>query len=162
MGVLDGRFSVTEDRFGEHVVVELRQGGATQDVTGANKEEYIELVVSHLIARRIAEQFRPFMEGLEDVLLLDLLWLFDEHELELLIGGMKEIDMDDWTQFTDYRGYEKVDGPGDRVVLGGPPLVACGTQGTPAPIDDGHLARARQRLQGSPRQRRPAPLYDRE
>jgi hypothetical protein len=31
--VLEETFSVTEDRFGEHVVVELRPGGATQDVT---------------------------------------------------------------------------------------------------------------------------------
>jgi len=29
------------------------------------------------------------------VLLLDLLRVFYEHELELLIGGMTEIDMDD-------------------------------------------------------------------
>lgn len=59
---------------------------------------------------------------------MDLLHVFDERELELLIGGMSEIDMyvssspssflrthltplprDDWTKFTDYRGYEKTD-----------------------------------------------------
>ena len=74
---------------------------------------------------------------------------------------MTEIDMDEWTRFTDYRGYEKT-GPGDRVVLGVVPLVACGAQGAPAPIHDGHLARAHPRLQGSPGQRRPTPLYDRE
>ncbi|KAI9454451.1 HECT-domain-containing protein [Lactarius psammicola] len=108
-GVLEETFSVTEDRFGEHVVVELRPGGASQDVTEANKEEYVDLVVAHRIAGRIAEQFRAFMEGLGDVLPLDLLRVFDEHELELLIGGMTEIDMDDWTRFTDYRGYEKTD-----------------------------------------------------
>ncbi|KAI9435078.1 hypothetical protein H4582DRAFT_1972700, partial [Lactarius indigo] len=49
------------------------------------------------------------MEGIGDVLPLDLLRVFDEHELELLISGMTEIDMDDWTRFTDYRGYEKTD-----------------------------------------------------
>jgi E3 ubiquitin-protein ligase NEDD4 len=107
--VLEETFSVTEDRFGEHVVVDLRPGGATQDVTEANKEEYVDLVVAHRIAGRITEQFRAFMEGLGDVLPLDLLRVFDEHELELLIGGMTEIDMDDWTRFTDYRGYEKTD-----------------------------------------------------
>ena len=37
---------------------------------------------------------------------LDFLQAFDEHELELLIGGMIEIDMDNRTRFTDYRGYE--------------------------------------------------------
>ena len=49
------------------------------------------------------------MEGLGDALLLDLLRMFDDYDLELLIGGMTEIDMDDWTRFTDYRGYEKTD-----------------------------------------------------
>jgi E3 ubiquitin-protein ligase NEDD4 len=107
--VLEETFSVTEDRFGQHVIVELRPGGADQAVTEVNKEEYVELVVSHRIAGRISEQFRAFMEGLGDVLPLDLLRVFDEHELELLIGGMTEIDMDDWTRFTDYRGYEKTD-----------------------------------------------------
>ena len=45
------------------------------------------------------------MEGLGDALPLDLLRMFDDYDLELLIGGMTEIDMDDWTRFTDYRGY---------------------------------------------------------
>ena len=107
--MLEETFSVTEDRFGEHVIVDLRPGGSTQDVTESNKYDYVDLVVSHRIAGRITEQFRAFMEGLGDVLPLDLLRVFDEHELELLIGGMTEIDMDDWTRFTDYRGYEKTD-----------------------------------------------------
>ncbi len=38
MGVLEEMFSVTEDHFGEHVVVELRLGGATQEVIEANKK----------------------------------------------------------------------------------------------------------------------------
>ncbi|KAH9954579.1 hypothetical protein BC827DRAFT_1379414 [Russula dissimulans] len=107
--VLEESFCVTEDRFGEHVVVDLKPGGANLPVTETNKEEYVELVVTHRIAGRISEQFRAFRDGLGDVLPLDLLRVFDEHELELLIGGMTEIDMDDWTRFTDYRGYEKTD-----------------------------------------------------
>jgi E3 ubiquitin-protein ligase NEDD4 len=107
--VLEESFSVTEDRFGQHVIVDLKPGGADLPVTEVNKEEYVELVVSHRIAGRIAEQFRALLEGLGDVLPMDLVRVFDEHELELLIGGMTEIDMDDWTRFTDYRGYEKTD-----------------------------------------------------
>ena len=49
------------------------------------------------------------MKGLGDALPLDVLRVFDEHALELLIGGMTEIDIDDWTQFTDHRGYEDTD-----------------------------------------------------
>jgi len=77
---------VTEDRFGEHIVVELRPGGATEDVTEANKEQSVHLVVAHQIAGHIAEQFRAFMDGLGDVLPLDLLRVFDEREHDLLIG----------------------------------------------------------------------------
>src|SRR6266702_948367 len=44
MGVLDQTFSVTEDRFGEHVVIELRP--RTQDVMEADQEEYVDLFVS--------------------------------------------------------------------------------------------------------------------
>jgi E3 ubiquitin-protein ligase NEDD4 len=107
--VLEETFSVTEDRFGEHVVVELRPGGATQNVTESNKDEYVNLVVVRRIAGRIEEQFRAFMDGLSDLLPLYLLLVFNKHELELLIGGMEVIDMDDWTRFTDYRGYENTD-----------------------------------------------------
>ncbi len=49
------------------------------------------------------------MEEFGDLLPLDLLRAFGEHELELLIGGMTEITMGDWTQFTNYHGYEKAD-----------------------------------------------------
>ena len=108
MSVFDKTISVTEDRFGEHVVVGLRLGGAAQDVTEANKED-VDPVVVHRIARRIAEQFHAFMEEVGDVLPLDLLRVFDEHELELLIEGMTEIDMDDRTRFTDYGGSKKTD-----------------------------------------------------
>ncbi len=109
IGVLDKTFSVTEDCFGEHlvvvvVVVGLRPGAAAQDVTEVNKKD-VDLVVAH----RIAEQSRVFLEGLGDVPPLDLLRVFDEHELELLIGGITEIDMDDWTRFTDYLGFKKMD-----------------------------------------------------
>ena len=107
--VLEETFSVTEDRFGELVVLELIPGGATQDVTEVNKEEYVALAVTHRITERIAEQLRAFIEGLGDVLPLDVLRTFDEHELELMIGGMTEIDMDDWMRFTDYCGYERTD-----------------------------------------------------
>ena len=35
--------------------------------------------------------------------------MFDERELELLIGGIADIDVDDWKKHTDYRGYTESD-----------------------------------------------------
>lgn len=35
--------------------------------------------------------------------------MFDERELELLIGGIADIDVEDWKKHTDYRGYTESD-----------------------------------------------------
>lgn len=39
----------------------------------------------------------------------DLVNVFDERELELLIGGIADIDVEDWKKHTDYRGYQEQD-----------------------------------------------------
>jgi len=91
------------------VTIELKPGGEDIPVTESNKKDYVEAVVAYRISKRVKEQFDSFMEGLLELIPRDLINVFDERELELLIGGMSEIDMDDWTKFTDYRGYEKTD-----------------------------------------------------
>ncbi|KAJ7675766.1 hypothetical protein DFH06DRAFT_1292026 [Mycena polygramma] len=107
--VLDETFTMTEERFGELVTIELKPGGGDVPVTEENKKEYVDAVVAYRISRRVKSQFDAFMEGLLELVPTELINVFDERELELLIGGMSEIDMDDWTKFTDYRGYEKTD-----------------------------------------------------
>jgi hypothetical protein len=189
--VLEESFSTTEDRFGELVTIELKPDGESINVTEENKEEYVEvrlavvlfcrparcvlrtppssqsqLLVEHRIAKRVQDQFTAFLEGFCESIPLELIRVFDENELELLIGGVSEIDMcvprspascfvrrrafffsparrraffptlrgavllvlrgtalffvlraallmhadrDDWTKFTDYRGYERTD-----------------------------------------------------
>ncbi|KAG0700134.1 hypothetical protein DFH29DRAFT_933710 [Suillus ampliporus] len=107
--VLDETFTATEDRFGEIVEVELKPGGANIPVTEDNKKEYVDAVVEYRTKTRVREQSEAFMQGFKEIIPQDLIELFDERELELLIGGMSEIDTDDWIQYTDYRGYEKTD-----------------------------------------------------
>ncbi|KAH6911411.1 ubiquitin-protein ligase [Coprinopsis sp. MPI-PUGE-AT-0042] len=107
--VLYESFSITVEEFGEMRTIELKPGGEDISVTEENKKEYVDLVVEYRISKRVKEQFDAFMEGLLELIPRDLINVFDERELELLIGGMSEIDMDDWVKFTDYRGYEKTD-----------------------------------------------------
>ncbi|KAK7469288.1 hypothetical protein VKT23_003772 [Stygiomarasmius scandens] len=107
--VLDETFTTTEDRFGELVTIDLKSNGENIPVTEENKQEYVDAVVDYRISRRVKEQFGAFMEGLLELVPMELIGVFDEREMELLIGGMSEVDMDDWTKFTDYRGYEKTD-----------------------------------------------------
>ncbi|KAI0303491.1 ubiquitin-protein ligase [Multifurca ochricompacta] len=104
--VIDETFTTMEERFGEMVTIELKPGGADVPVTEENKKEYVDLVVEYRISKRVKEQFDAFMSGFSELIPQDLINVFDERELELLIGGMSEIDVDDWTKFTDYRGYE--------------------------------------------------------
>ncbi|PPQ89104.1 hypothetical protein CVT25_006476 [Psilocybe cyanescens] len=107
--IIDETFTTTEERFGEMVTVELKPGGEEIPVTEENKKEYVESVVEYRISKRVKEQFEAFMSGFSELIPQDLITVFDERELELLIGGMSEIDVDDWTKFTDYRGYEMND-----------------------------------------------------
>jgi E3 ubiquitin-protein ligase NEDD4 len=107
--IIDETFTTTEERFGEMVTIELISGGADMPVTDENKKDYVEAVVEYRISKRVKEQFEAFMSGFSELIPQDLITVFDERELELLIGGMSEIDVDDWTKFTDYRGYEMND-----------------------------------------------------
>ena len=108
-GILDLTFSVDDERFGELVTVDLKPGGRDIEVTDENKREYIELYTQWKIVDRIQEQFKAFMDGFNELIPEDLVTVFDERELELLIGGIAEIDVEDWKKHTDYRGYQESD-----------------------------------------------------
>ncbi|GMK59791.1 hypothetical protein CspeluHIS016_0900080 [Cutaneotrichosporon spelunceum] len=111
-GVIEETFSITEEHFDEIVTIDLKEDGQRIDVTEQNKKEYVELVTEYRIQRRVKDQFEAFMTGFNELIPQELINVFDERELELLIGGMSEIDMDDWQKHTDYRGYN----PSDEVV----------------------------------------------
>jgi hypothetical protein len=91
--VIDETFTTTEERFGEMVTIELKPGGADVTVTEDNKKEYVDHIVDYRISKRVKEQFEAFMSGFSELIPQDLVTVFDERELELLIGGMSEIDV---------------------------------------------------------------------
>lgn len=67
------------------------------------------MVTEWKIVKRVEEQFNAFMSGFNELIPADLVNVFDERELELLIGGIADIDVDDWKKHTDYRGYQESD-----------------------------------------------------
>ena len=64
-------------------------------------------MVEWRIQKRVEEQFNAFVTGFNELIPADLVNVFDERELELLIGGIADIDVNDWKKHTDYRGYEE-------------------------------------------------------
>ena len=100
-------FTVDFELLGEIKPVELKPGGGDIAVTEENKREYLELVTDRRMSRGIEEQTKSFLEGFNEVVPLEWLQYFDERELELMLCGMQEIDVDDWQRNTIYRHYTK-------------------------------------------------------
>ncbi|CAH6719582.1 E3 ubiquitin-protein ligase Rsp5p [[Candida] jaroonii] len=107
--VLDLTFSAEDDKFGEIVEIDLKENGKNIEVTEENKHEYVELISEWRISKRVEEQFKAFITGFNELIPQELVNVFDERELELLIGGLAEIDVEDWKKHTDYRGYSETD-----------------------------------------------------
>ncbi|KAH7085173.1 hypothetical protein BKA63DRAFT_12371 [Paraphoma chrysanthemicola] len=106
---LELTFATDDERFGETVSIELKPGGEDIEVTNENKHEYVELITEWRIQKRVEEQFQAFITGFHELIPADLVNVFDERELELLIGGIADIDVEDWKKHTDYRGYTEND-----------------------------------------------------
>ena len=86
---------------------DLTEGGVTKQVTEQNKNEYIELITQWRFKRGVEEQMKAFMDGFSEVVPLQWLQCFDERELELMLCGMQELDVDEWEKHTVYRNYAK-------------------------------------------------------
>ena len=104
---LEMYFAADYEVLGEIKNHELKPGGADIRVTDENKEEYIKLMTEWRFTRGQEEQTKAFLDGFEDVMPLQWLRYFDERELELLLCGMQEIDIDDWQRHTTYRHYKR-------------------------------------------------------
>jgi E3 ubiquitin-protein ligase NEDD4 len=99
--VLDHDFTTQYDSFGTLETCELIPNGAEIPVSEANKLEYIRLLCEHRLRGRVEKQIEALKHGLGEIVPLKELRVFDEKELELLIGGVETIDVDDWCVFTD-------------------------------------------------------------
>ena len=107
--VLDLTFAVEEDVFGETRIIELKPGGSSIQVTESNKHEYVRLVTEQNLTNSIRSQIDAFLAGFHEIIPPSLIKLFSERELELLISGLPDIDVDEWKNNTDLRGYKSSD-----------------------------------------------------
>ncbi|XP_039965181.1 E3 ubiquitin-protein ligase Nedd-4 isoform X2 [Bactrocera neohumeralis] len=101
---LELTFSLDEDTFGQKSQHELKPGGSNIEVTDENKDEYIKLVIEWRFVARVKEQMSSFLDGFGSIIPLNLIKIFDEHELELLMCGIQNIDVKDWRENTLYKG----------------------------------------------------------
>ncbi|PPD95047.1 hypothetical protein GOBAR_DD07921 [Gossypium barbadense] len=84
---------------------ELKPGGRNTRVTEETKHEYVDLVADHILTNAIRPQINSFLEGFNELVPRELISIFNDKELELLISGLPEIDLDDLKANTEYTGY---------------------------------------------------------
>ncbi|KAM4029039.1 E3 ubiquitin-protein ligase HECW1 isoform 1-T1 [Anomaloglossus baeobatrachus] len=102
--ILDLTFTVNEEVFGQVTERELKSGGANVQVSEKNKKEYIEKMVKWRVERGVVQQTEALVRGFYEVVDSRLVSVFDARELELVIAGTAEIDLNDWRNNTEYRG----------------------------------------------------------
>jgi len=107
--VLDLNFTMDAEDFGETRVIELKPDGATIPVTEETKVEYVRLVTEQRLTQSIRSQIDAFLDGFHDIIPPELVRIFTEQELELLISGLPDIDVDSWKNNTELHGYNSSD-----------------------------------------------------
>ncbi|KAM9261742.1 E3 ubiquitin-protein ligase SMURF1 isoform 3-T3 [Cariama cristata] len=98
--VLDHTFCVEHNAFGRILQHELKPNGRNIPVTEENKKEYVRLYVNWRFMRGIEAQFLALQKGFNELIPQHLLKPFDQKELELIIGGLDKIDLNDWKSNT--------------------------------------------------------------
>ncbi|KAI9839475.1 MAG: hypothetical protein M1819_002100 [Sarea resinae] len=103
--IITETFAVETEAFGESQIIDLIENGRNIPVTEENKHEYVRLVVEYRLTGSVQEQLEHFLRGFHDIVPADLISIFNEQELELLISGLPDIDVDDWKNNTEYHNY---------------------------------------------------------
>ncbi|CAG9536021.1 unnamed protein product [Cercopithifilaria johnstoni] len=100
-------FSLEVEEFGVRKMRTLKENGSSIPVTDENKEEYVKLVCQMKMTGSINQQLNAFLEGFYEIIPKHLISIFNEQELELLISGLPNVDIDDLYANTEYKTYTK-------------------------------------------------------
>jgi hypothetical protein len=102
----DLTFSLEVQEFGVTEIRDLKQNGRNIVVTEDNKNEYVRLVCQEKMTGAIRKQLSSFLEGFYEIIPKRLISIFNEQELELLISGLPNIDIDDLKANSEYYKYQ--------------------------------------------------------
>lgn len=78
-------------------------------VTDENKFDYVRLIAHHRMTAAIKAQIESFLDGFYELVPPELICIFSPAELELLICGLPDIDIENLKANTEYHGYRSSD-----------------------------------------------------
>ncbi|KAL5481729.1 hypothetical protein EMCRGX_G021957 [Ephydatia muelleri] len=103
-------FTVTKSYLGKLDEIPLKPNGQDIPVTEENKKEYVNLLLKWHFGDRISNQMDAIKKGISDLIPLRCLQVFDEREIEYLLCGLAEINVEDWRRNSAYaNGYQATD-----------------------------------------------------
>ncbi|KAI8460869.1 hypothetical protein BY996DRAFT_6429551 [Phakopsora pachyrhizi] len=102
-------FSVEADDFGSTRIVDLKPDGRNIPVTNENKAEYVQLLVQNRLTVSIQEQIDAFKKGFDEIIPRDLVRIFSATELQLLLNGLPDINVEDWRANTELHQFQQSD-----------------------------------------------------
>ena len=109
-------FTYTEQSLGVAKEMQLKKGGKDIDVNLENLPEYLEACTKYRLMGEVKPQLTELLLGFFDIIPEPLLTVFDYNELELLMCGLPEVDMNDWKANTQYLGTVAAKGINHQVV----------------------------------------------
>lgn len=85
----------------------MKPNGKSIDVTEENKLEYIILLSDFKLNKQIQSAVKNFKEGFNKIINTDWLNMFNHDELQLVISGIKGIDIKDIKHNVNYQGFNQ-------------------------------------------------------
>ncbi|ORX50733.1 HECT-domain-containing protein [Piromyces finnis] len=96
-----------DNNYGGSVTVDLKPNGENIKLKKENREEFVDLYVDYLLNSSISKQFNAFKEGFDSVVEGSAIEIFRPEELEQLVCGSQDIDIDVLESVTLYDGFTK-------------------------------------------------------
>ncbi|KAK8836346.1 hypothetical protein M9Y10_039688 [Tritrichomonas musculus] len=95
-------FTTNIDEYGSCKTILLKENGDEIDVTNENKVEYATLYANYYLRKSIIDQVTAFCKGFNYLIPHDEIKMFSPDELDLIICGIPEIDVNDMRENTSY------------------------------------------------------------
>lgn len=100
-------FTYDTEVLGKKICKELVPKGSEMAVTEENKASFVEKICEAKMQKEVEKQLEAFMLGFSEIIPRRLVTIFSPKELELMISGLPEVDLEDLKNNTEYEGYSR-------------------------------------------------------
>ncbi|XP_071946832.1 probable E3 ubiquitin-protein ligase HECTD2 [Antedon mediterranea] len=102
-------FEISLPCYGSVKTTNLKPNGDKIPVTNDNRQEYVDLYIQYILNDAIYQQFAAFYHGFHSVCASNALIMLRSEEVEMLVCGNPNLDLDALERVTTYDGYVKTD-----------------------------------------------------